>query len=257
MRKIRSFLLAFSAVGFTLLLVQCGSAGNEAATPETTLDSLEMRIQQLSDSIERLEAQTKGGEFDLGTQQALGDRVVLIEERVELLEDRVDFIDSTKFDILTRLERIETRLDEEGISPALGVQSSQQGNVGRALSDSEYEALYQQAYQLYQQQQYSQAITVFTDVIAARPSGDLSDNAQYWVGECYYGLKNFNRAVVEFEKVFTFTNSNKDDDAQLKLGLCYLNLGQQQKAREEFQRLIDFYPTSEYVNTATEYLQQL
>lgn len=82
----------------------------------------------------------------------------------------------------------------------------------------------------------------------------LADNAQYWIGECYYSLKNYQRAIIEFEKVFSFPNSNKNDDAQFKLGLCYAAIGNRVKAREEFQRLIDYFPKSEYVTRAKQFL---
>ena len=88
-------------------------------------------------------------------------------------------------------------------------------------------------------------------------SHSLSDNCQYWIGECYYALRNFNQAAVEFEKVFTFPQSNKDPDAQLKLGLCYWNTGNAARAKEEFNRLIVNYPDSEYTIRARSYLSQL
>ncbi|HKJ69703.1 MAG TPA: tol-pal system protein YbgF [bacterium] len=224
-----------------------------------------MKIEQLSRSIRELEARnqkllarTKGGEFDIESQEGLADKLLQIDDRLALLEDRMDFIDSTRFDLLTRIDQLESRLEGGGVATAPGTtRSMERESAGRALSESEYKNLYQRAYELYRQKNYQQAIPEFIRVIDARPDGDLSDNAQYWIGECYYGMQNFNRAIVEFEKVFTFKNSNKDADAQLKLGLCYLNLGQREKAREEFQRLVDFYPNSEYRSVATKYLQQL
>jgi len=231
------------------------------------VDSLEMKVEQLASDINQLEqttqkllAQTKGGEFDAQSQEALADKVLQMEDRLSLVEDRIDFIDSTRFDLLTRMERLETRLEDQGEGGmASGTTRSRERGAAAAVtvSPAQYKALYEQAYETYKQKRYQQAIPEFTKVVEADPDGDLSDNAQYWIGECYYGMNNYNRAIVEFEKVFTFKNSNKDDDAQLKLGLCYLNLGQRQKAREEFQRLVDFYPNSEYKQMAMEYLQQL
>ncbi len=268
MNTIRYSLTILFVVGAAFSLMNCGSAGIQRAVPEkkmSRLDSLEMQVDQLAESISELEetnqkllARTKGGEFDIESQEGLADKLLQMDDRLALLEDRVDFIDSTRFDMLTRLDQIESRSEGGGITVAPGTtRSLERGGAARALSESEYKSSYQQAYELYRQKAYQQAIPEFIRVIEARPDGDLSDNAQYWIGECYYGMQNYNRAIVEFEKVFTFKNSNKDADAQLKLGLCYLNLGQRQKAREEFQRLVDFYPNSEYRSVATEYLRQL
>jgi tol-pal system protein YbgF len=249
--------------------MNCGSAGQQSARPEkaTKADSLQEKVQRLQRNIdnleedsERIQAEQRGAQFDLQNSDAIADKLVELENRLALLEERVDFIDSTKFNLMTRFERLENRVQTTPTSPLQAREQSPravQQPSGAGMSESEYQAAYQQAYNLYQNRNYERAMSAFTRVIQARPNGDLSDNAQYWIGECYYALQNYTRAIVEFEKVFTFTESNKDDDAQLKLGLCYLNLGQRQKAREEFRRLVDFYPTSEYKDKAVEYINQL
>ena len=89
------------------------------------------------------------------------------------------------------------------------------------------------------------------------PSNDLADNSQYWLAECYYSTKNYKRAILEFEKVFTFPGTDKDDDSQLKLALSYQSLGNLVKAREEYQRMVDYFPSSEYFSRAKESLKQL
>ncbi|HQG45045.1 MAG TPA: tetratricopeptide repeat protein, partial [bacterium] len=75
--------------------------------------------------------------------------------------------------------------------------------------------------------------------------------------ECYYGMLAYNQAIIEFEKVFTFHDSDKNDDAQLKLGLCYTRTGNVEKAKAEFQKLLDTYPDSEFRARAQYYLQTL
>lgn len=116
---------------------------------------------------------------------------------------------------------------------------------------------YQEALQTYNTRNYRNAIQKFEDLLATNSKHSLSDNCQYWIGESYYGLGNFQQAVIAFEKVFSFSNSNKDDDAQLKLGLCYLRLNNKPKAKEEFQKLVDNYPTSEYVSVAKRFINKI
>ena len=94
-------------------------------------------------------------------------------------------------------------------------------------------------------------------MIDINPGHDLADNCQYWIGEVYYGMKDYKRSIKEFEKVFTFTGSNKDDDSQYKLGLCYVNIGNKSRAKDEFQKLLEIYPNSEYFQKSKQYLQQL
>ena len=109
----------------------------------------------------------------------------------------------------------------------------------------------------YQNGQYENAITGFAGLVMGDPTNDLADNSQYWLAECYYTMKNFKRAAIEFEKVFTFPSTDKDDDAQLKLGHCHRSMGNFDKALEEYQRLIDYFPGSEFYEKARESIKQL
>lgn len=121
----------------------------------------------------------------------------------------------------------------------------------------EFKARYKRALELFNSRDYQSALNIFKELLQSDPNNSLSDNCQYWIGECYYGLRDFNQAIVEFERVFSFPNSNKADDAQLKLGLCYLKLGDRQQARAEFERLLSNYPDSEYVSLAERYLARM
>lgn len=131
---------------------------------------------------------------------------------------------------------------------------------GGAVGDvppGEYQMRYQEGLDLFHARNYKQAIEVFESLISSDANNSLSDNAQYWIGESHYALGQYKKAVIDFEKVFTFPKSNKNPDAQFKLGLCYVRLGDSAKAGEEFQRLIDVYPESSYVNRAQDHLAGL
>ena len=130
-------------------------------------------------------------------------------------------------------------------------------SVSGPISSEEYRRRYQQALQEYRNRNYNTAIRMFEELLRIDSNNSLSDNAQYWIGECYYALGMYQRALVEFQKVFAFVNSNKEDDAQLKIALCYKNMNQIENAREALQRLIVKYPKSEYVSMAKRLLAQL
>lgn len=116
---------------------------------------------------------------------------------------------------------------------------------------------YQKALAEYNNRNYKGAIQVFEDLLARNATSSLSDNCRYWIGESYYGLGNYNQAIIEFTKVFSFNNSDKIDDSQLKLGLCYWKLGDRERARQELERLINEYPKSEYIEKAQRFLSKL
>ena len=129
--------------------------------------------------------------------------------------------------------------------------------VSGDIPAGEYEQRYQDGFNLFQSRNYKAAIEVFEALLASSSSHSLSDNAQFWIGECHYALGQYKAAIIDFEKVFTFPKSNKNPDAQFKLGLSYVRLGESDKARDEFQRLLDVYPDSDYVSRAQQHLAEL
>lgn len=129
---------------------------------------------------------------------------------------------------------------------------------GKAWEPSpQFKSKYQEALGQFKSRNYQNALSLFSELILSDPNNSLSDNCQYWIGECYFALINYNQAIAEFEKVFSFANSNKSDDAQLKLGICYIKLGDKSQARAEFDRLLSVYPDSEYRSLAQKYIARL
>lgn len=137
--------------------------------------------------------------------------------------------------------------------PRPAVRYGSDANIG----DAEYENRYHEAFDLAQNRRYREAIRAFEDLLASSTRHSLSDNAQYWIGECYYALGDYQAAIMAFEKVFTFKNSNKNDYSQYKLGLCYFKLKDRERARQEFQSLIANYKNSMLISKAQEYMSRL
>ena len=138
-----------------------------------------------------------------------------------------------------RLLKVESMMATSGNSRYSFLQSP--------LSPEVYLVEYENGLQAFNSARYNAALIAFQKLVNSNPNNELADNSQYWIGESYYGLKDYERALLEFEKVFTFPNNNKMDAAQLKLGICYLKLKNPAKAKEEFNRLIQYYPESEYI----------
>ena len=70
------------------------------------------------------------------------------------------------------------------------------------------------------QNDFENSLNEFLELINLNRTHVLSDNCQYWIGEVYYKQKLFEQSIFEFEKVFSFKDSNKLDDAQYKIILC-------------------------------------
>jgi TolA-binding protein len=118
-------------------------------------------------------------------------------------------------------------------------------------------ATYQDALDDVYAHRYETAIEKLTGLLLTDRGSDLADNSQYWIGECYFALGNYQQALAEFEKVFAFETNNKADDAQFMIGMTYLKLGDTELAEIEFNSLLSFYENSEYIAQAERKLDDL
>ena len=225
------------------------------------IDSLDIQIRMLLPELQNaLKANLKAKEQTDSVAILLINRINTIQNKMRLIEDKTAYIDSVNFEILAQLVMVENKIVTlaNSFSEMYDLKSNKvNANISSKISPSEYKKRYIAALSSYQNGQYENAISGFAGLVMGDPNNDLADNSQYWLAECYYTMKNFKRAAIEFEKVFTFPSTDKDDDAQLKLGHCHRSMGNYDKAREEYQRLIDYFPGSEFYDKARESIKQL
>ncbi len=184
-------------------------------------------------------------------------RLVRLQKQVETLQRELKKKDLEIADLRAQLMlKSETEGSRESSWSRQISQSHITPSSSGVVSES-YKAKYQHALKLFHEKRYRAALEAFEQLLAMDMNNDYSDNAQYWIGECYYAMGRYREAIIAFEKVFTFRYSNKNDYAQFKIGQCYFMLGDKQRARQEFQVLLDNYPDSELVQRANEYLAQL
>jgi tol-pal system protein YbgF len=111
---------------------------------------------------------------------------------------------------------------------------------------SDPSALYKKGLDLMGGGQYSEAQAAFADFIVKFPQSDLADNAQYWIGECFYSQKDFKEARDAFRAVSDhFPFGNKVPDAIYKQALCERQLGQEDQAEATLKKLVEEFPSSE------------
>ncbi|MEO0075261.1 MAG: tol-pal system protein YbgF, partial [candidate division WOR-3 bacterium] len=118
--------------------------------------------------------------------------------------------------------------------------------------------LYNTAYLDYTQGNYDVAIAGFQRYLKLFPDTELSDNAQYWIGECYYSQKLYSDAILEFEKVITnYPNGNKVVSALYKIGLAYEANNEIPKAKQYYQRVMNQFPQTNEAKLARTRYQAL
>ena len=189
------------------------AAGQQIEALQTELQAL---IAAQDEGIRQLNDQTMN----------LGNRVALLSDQVEQLRKRI-----------------------ENLKPQPASPSSGRKRVSRQ-DTHKIEVSYKAALKDYYDKKHKQAIREFGEILAMAPRSDLADNAQYWIAECYYSMKNYRLALSEFQKVFAYPKTNKGDAALFKIALCYRELGDRSRARTELRTLIRNYPKSEFLSKA-------
>jgi tol-pal system protein YbgF len=98
----------------------------------------------------------------------------------------------------------------------------------------------------------------FLAFLSEYPNSDLAPNARYWLGEAYYGKKEFHKAIDAYDKVeVDYPRSEKVPAAILKKGFAYLALKDKKRASSAFKQVVTLYPKSSEAGKATDKLAQL
>jgi len=117
--------------------------------------------------------------------------------------------------------------------------------------------LFAAAYGDYSKGNYDLAIGEFRQYVETYPTSEMADNAQYWIGESFYGKKKYNEAIAEFDRVSSqFPKGDKIPAARFKKGMALVELGQNDAAKLEFSALIKLYPRSNEAVLARQQLEK-
>ena len=138
--------------------------------------------------------------------------------------------------------------------------SSSSVSAEKTCSDSllPAETLYKKAISAYKNKNYTYAVHLFKSVADNYPEHHLSDNALYWIGECFYTRKDYLNAISAFKKIVEkYPKGNKMPDALLKTGYAYLSLDDSDNARRYLKRVVENYPFSQSGNIAEKKLRQI
>jgi len=239
-----------------LLLLYCFQAMAESKEIENRLEDLERtlsnsnlislvrQIENLQEEVQRQRGLIEQLQYEVN-QKDRG-KSINLESNAQILQLEGAPIFSNKETELQQDEnsavssvtemKVNTNLIEEKDSETIALDSVNDEAVSN----------YREAFELLKIGNYEAAINGFKGYIKFNPDGEFADNSQYWLGEAYYVLRDYEQAISEYEKVVVnYEDSKKASHAQLKIGYCYERLGQVDKAIE-FLRLVE----SKFPNTA-------
>ncbi|MFH1700981.1 MAG: tetratricopeptide repeat protein [Candidatus Zixiibacteriota bacterium] len=114
-----------------------------------------------------------------------------------------------------------------------------------AVSSVDCTGLWDQAFKDMRRGQYDLALSGFSDYIKFCPKGNLLDNSQYWIAECYYEMEMNERAIEEYTRLIDgYPESEKLSSAYFKIGRSYEKMNNNGKALEYYIIIQEQFPGS-------------
>lgn len=267
------------------------SLGRGMRSQERRAEETRESVQRLSDAFERArEESARAGKASRDALGKAGEAIAGLAGRIENLERRLGLLSA-------RVSRADAREKERRVSPAgLPSRASPVGapladaripSVGRPGSGARAAGLPEDAVRvtvvsplpaappqasapgpaddyaravraLREERRFSKARGLLEAFLAEHPTHELADDAQYWIGQSYFQEKNFEGAILAFNKVqVDYANGDKAPEALLLEALSFLNLGDQASARELLGRVIGKYPDSAAAGEARKRLESL
>ncbi|MCX7829757.1 MAG: tol-pal system protein YbgF [Acidobacteria bacterium] len=203
--------------------------------------------------------------------EALSAELLSLNKKLEIIENKIDGLQRSSQTADIRVDLDTLKIEIEKLNSAVSeiktlqsyssLKSSQDENkspISSAPLEETPEKLYQSAYSDYIQGRFQLALSGFQKFAETYPSHPLVENCYYWIGECYYGIKDYDKAKEYLEKVMSaYPKGTKFYSAKLKLALVHYNIGEKELAKKMLVEIIKDNPTSTESGIAKEKLRIL
>ena len=118
--------------------------------------------------------------------------------------------------------------------------------------------LYDQNLALYREEKFNEAISGFKTFLSKYPKSDLADNAQFWIGECYMSLGQFEQAILAYQDVMKkYGKGNKIPSSMLRQAIAFYEIKDKTSAKLLLNKLIKQYPKSKEADIAKKKLETI
>jgi len=263
--------------GFLVTLFGCASTG-EIAYLRQDIDSLYRQLIDVQKELKQLRSESsmkiRKSQADLDFMLEPLQREIQIlkngvEENREYLQRPQRELTAFRKDFEVRLNGLEAKIGK--VQKEMGAKIEEVSRASKAQSkvisppppskreissQGAMETLYKNAKQTYERKEFTAAREKFKAFLAVYPKGELSDNAQFWIGESFYSEKDYEKAIIAYDDVLKkFPKGDKVPSALLKQALCWLELGDKTFAQSLLKRVIKEHPRTQQAKIAKEKLR--
>ncbi len=117
---------------------------------------------------------------------------------------------------------------------------------------------YKEAYDLFKNGEYANAIAQFESFLGNYPQSNLAPGAAYWVGNARYALRDYQLAINAQKKLIsTYPDSSKVPDAFLNIASSQQEMGDSKASKHTLENLLTKYPNSDAAKKAKQRLANI
>jgi len=193
-----------------------------------------------------------------GAVEELRKEIMTVVQRASLTNNVREKLDDISFKInfIESFLGISKKGDIGEVGEKGDIKSVPSKETAKGKTDSE--SIYAASYEIFKEGKYEKAREEFRNFLKQFPDTEYSDNAQFWIGECYYLEKKYENAILEYDKVVkNYPQGNKVPYALLKQGFCFFELGDKSSAKIILQQVIKDYPNTNQATIARTKLMEI
>lgn len=212
---------------------------------DTRLDALQTELQRLRGDIEgSMHYAQKASDDVISLSEEFTTRIGRQEEGLNQLKEDIGTVKSL-LGMKVRTQKNKSIFPPWQKGAQLTTTVTPTGNLAKVTGIPDPEELYNDAFSKLSQGDLQKARKEFKKFLELFPQTEYSDNAQFWIGECYYREKRYEEAILEFDEVIKkFPQGNKLTDALLKQAFSFIAINDANSAKLLLQKIIDQYPAS-------------
>lgn len=236
------------------------SIRNEVESMRSSLADTRANMQQLQREFSALKERIEETRYQVGRQIGQSSRDG--DQRVKDLEARVakltEGFKTQEGQLKAREEELrELQKNIRQQQPVAGGSSVEKTEASAAENEA-VRTDYEIAWRALEKKDYRLAISRFKEFLQKHPKSKLAINAQYWIGESHYALREFDQAILEFDAVRSrYPQADKVPAALLKQGFAFAELGEKVNARLILQEVVEKYAQSPEAAQAKQKLRAL
>lgn len=255
----RRIIIIVAGLSLTVMVVACGDAAwaDEVSQLKQQVQALQQSLRSMQQAtLEKGIQSAEGAAHVEGVRrefQSLQGSFDAVQFKLQNLQDSLSRYQQ---DTDSRLRAIEERLDilhKQGGGAKVGFMEP--AAAANAASEA---TLYQKGLSLVRDGNYPQAAASFREYLQKYPKSSFSGNAQYWLAECYYAQRDYQRAIKEYQNTISvYPKLDKIASAKLKQALAFSDLGMNNEATLFLQKLVKDHPGTPEAQKAQDRLRML